>query len=107
MNRQRLHDRRGHWLVEFEHVGVRFVGGYGTFDGKPGGRLAEVFLNAPGKVGTGLDCAARDSAIVASLAMQFGCPTEILARALMRDCNGAASGPLGRLLDILAAERTP
>jgi hypothetical protein len=45
---------------------------------------------------------ARDSAVAASLALQFGCPLETLRRALLRDAHGVASSPLGVALDIIA-----
>jgi len=45
---------------------------------------------------------ARDGAIAASLALQFGCPLETLRRALCRDSQDRASGPLGAALDAIA-----
>jgi ribonucleoside-diphosphate reductase alpha chain len=48
---------------------------------------------------------ASDCAIAASLALQFGCPAEVLARALSRDSRGNATGPLGIALDLLAGGR--
>jgi len=42
------------------------------------------------------DVFARDSAIAASLALQFGCLVEILRTALSRDAKGRAEGPPGR-----------
>jgi ribonucleoside-diphosphate reductase alpha chain len=44
---------------------------------------------------------ASDAAIAASLALQFGCPAEVLRRALKRDGQGKASSPLGVALDRL------
>jgi ribonucleoside-diphosphate reductase alpha chain len=64
----------------------------------PDGTLAEIFLTNP-KVGTHADIAARDSAVVASLALQHGVPVDTLRRALLRDSKGVASGPLGVALD--------
>jgi hypothetical protein len=51
-----------------------------------------------------LETIARDAAITASLSLQFGCPAETLRHALTRNTNGTAAGPLGHLLDILAAQ---
>jgi hypothetical protein len=48
--------------------------------------------------------AAKDSAIVTSLAFQHGVPLETIRRALLRDTRGIASSPLGCALDILAGE---
>jgi hypothetical protein len=59
-----------------------------------------VFLNAD-KIGTGIETQARDAAITASLYFQQGGSPETLRRALTRNSDGSASGPLGRLLDLL------
>jgi hypothetical protein len=45
---------------------------------------------------------ARDSAIVASLALQHGTDIETIRKALCRDSNGRATGTLGVALDLLA-----
>jgi hypothetical protein len=99
--RERLPDRRLHELVDFEHGGFRYTAGLGRFSD---GRLAEIFLNAA-KVGTDVETAARDAAIVASIALQCGADPETIRHALTRNRDGAASGPLGRLLDMLAADQ--
>jgi hypothetical protein len=44
--------------------------------------------------------AARDSAVMCSLALQFGAPVETIHRALLRDAHGVAASPLGRALDL-------
>jgi hypothetical protein len=67
------------------------------------GRLGEIFLSN-NKSGSDSDVAARDSAIVCSIALQFGADVETIRRALCRDSRGNASGPLGAALDLLAAE---
>ena len=51
------------------------------------------------------DANARDAAVAASLALQFGCPLETLQRAVLRDENGNASTPLGAAIDLIAADR--
>jgi ribonucleoside-diphosphate reductase alpha chain len=65
----------------------------------PDSSLAEIFL-AGRKDGSQIDAAARDSAVVASLALQHGAPVETLRRALLRDAQGLANGPLGTALDL-------
>jgi hypothetical protein len=65
------------------------------------GRLGEVFITGL-KIGTSADTAARDSAIAASLALQHGVELEVLRRALCRDGQGLANGPLGVALDHVA-----
>jgi hypothetical protein len=99
--RERLPHRREHTVINFTTAdGFRYIAGIGYFDD---GRLAEIFLNAE-KVGTAIETAARDSAVVASLALQHGVPADTIRHALTRNSNGAASGPLGKLLDLLASE---
>jgi hypothetical protein len=67
----------------------------------PDGSLAEVFLNV-GKAGSDIDSAAKDSAVVASIALQHGVPLGTITHALLRDPHGRASSPLGISLDTLA-----
>jgi ribonucleoside-diphosphate reductase alpha chain len=47
---------------------------------------------------------ARDAAVAASLALQYGCDFEIVRRAMLRDSQGAPSSPLGYVLDAIAGE---
>jgi hypothetical protein len=99
--REPLPDRRERTLVNFiTPDGFRYTAGLGYFED---GRLAEIFLNAE-KIGTAIETAARDSAVVASLALQHGVPPETIRHALTRNGDGSASGALGTLLDLLAAE---
>ena len=98
--RERLPQRRAHELLEFEHAGIPYVAGVGRF---ADGRLAEIFLNA-GKVGAAIETHARDAAITVSLLLQHGCPPETIRHALTRNRDGTAAGPLGMLLDRLAAD---
>jgi hypothetical protein len=58
---------------------------------------AEIFLST-NKHG---DTNARDAAIAASLLLQHGCPLDTLCRALTRNSDGSASGPLAHALDLL------
>ena len=66
------------------------------------GRLGEIFLTNH-KSGSSVDTAARDSAIVTSIALQFGADVEVIRKALCRDARGGANGPLGVARDMLAA----
>lgn len=91
--------RRAHELIDFELDGHRYTAGVGYFDD---GRLAEVFINVPGHAGSAIEAVARDAATVASIALQYGTPVETLRRALTRNTDGSASGPLGAILDLLA-----
>ena len=108
--RRRLPQRRKHELVDFDHGGQKYTAGLGYFED---GNLAEVFLNVSGRAGSQLEAVARDAATVASIALQYGTPAETIRRALTRNTDGSASGPLGKVLDLLderssanACERT-
>src|ERR1700723_3236733 len=90
--RQRLPNRRSHWLYRFECDGQIYTGGIGRFED---GRIAEVFINGA-KVGRAAEANAQDAAIVASLAIQHGCSLETIRHALVR--SGGATGPLATLL---------
>jgi len=63
-------------------------------------RIGEILL-AMAKDCSAAEVKARDSAIAASLALQHGCDVQILRRALTRNADGSAAGPLGLLLDQL------
>lgn len=102
MARQSLASRRGSITINFRHALER--GGQefpfrATFSAFEDGAIAEIFLNSAGVLGTALDVGARDAAIAASLALQFGCPLETLRLALTRDGDGEPAGVLGRALD--------
>ena len=96
--RRRLPQRRAHEVLDFEHGGHRYTAGVGRFDD---GGLAEIFINVPGHVGSGIETMARDAATVASIALQYGAPAETVRRALTRNTDGSAGGPLGAILDLL------
>jgi hypothetical protein len=72
--RQRLENRRASIVFEIELHGLRYTAGASHF---PDGRLAEIFLQNH-KLGSQADANARDSAVAANLALQFGCPLETL-----------------------------
>ena len=91
-HRERLEDRRSHWLYRFQSGDQHFTGGIGRFSD---GRIAEIFINGA-KVGTAAETSAQDAAIVASLALQHGCPIETIRHALAR--SGGSTGPLATLL---------
>ena len=93
--RDRLKDRRPHWLYRFECDGQSYTGGIGRFDD---GRIAEIFINGS-KVGTAAETNAQDAAVVASLALQHGCPLETIRHALAR--TGSSAGPLATLLAVV------
>ena len=97
-NRQRLPDRRGSLTFALQAGGLRFTATVSKFND---GSLGEVFLQNH-KADSAAGIMASDAAIAASLALQFGCPVDVLRRALSRDARGNATGPLGVALDMLA-----
>jgi ribonucleoside-diphosphate reductase alpha chain len=96
--RARLPDRRSCESLSLTHGGMNYVASVARFDD---GRLAEIFITNH-KVGSDADAAAKDSAVVCSIALQFGVPVEIIRKALLRDPRGNPSSPLGMALDLLA-----
>jgi hypothetical protein len=100
--RERLPNRRLGETFELEVAGLRYTCTIGRFGD---GRVAEIFL-LNHKAGSQADTNAKDSAIVASIALQYGVPIEIIRRALTRDSHGRATGPLGAALDRLARDET-
>jgi ribonucleoside-diphosphate reductase alpha chain len=98
--RKRLPNRRASQTFDIEVGGRKYRC---TVSRYADGRIGELFLSN-NKAGSDSDTAARDSAVVASIALQHGVPLETIRRALLRDGSGKASGPLGTALDILAVE---
>lgn len=90
--RQRPPDRRGAELFAFCHGGRNWTATIGRF---ADGRLAEIFIDGP-KEAPVVELA-QESAIVASLALQAGCPLDTLKHAL----DGRDVGPLGAALAII------
>jgi hypothetical protein len=98
--RERLPDRRSSETFDVEVSGRRYRCTISRF---ADGRLGEIFLSN-NKAGSDSDTSARDSAIICSLALQFGADVETIRKALCRDGRGNAGGPLGVALDKLTAE---
>jgi hypothetical protein len=97
--RERLPNRRLGETFELEVDGLRYTATVGRF---VDGRIGEIFLSNH-KSNSAADTNARDSAIVCSIALQFGADVETIRKALCRDSAGRPSGPLGAALDRLAA----
>ena len=77
--RARLPDRRASESETFsiESAGLTYLATISRF---PDGQLAEIFLTSH-KVGSAADTAARDSAIVCSIVLQFGADLETIRSA--------------------------
>jgi hypothetical protein len=99
--RERLRNRRASEQIAFICNDLKYVATVSFF---PDGRLAEIFLSNA-KAGSHSDSAAKDSAVVCSIACQYGVPLDVIRHALLRDAHGVASSPLGVALDLLAADK--
>jgi ribonucleoside-diphosphate reductase alpha chain len=94
--RKRLPNRASE-TFDFEVGGLHYRATISRFED---GRIGKIFL-AGHKAGSQADSAARDSAIAASFAVQYGADLETIRRGLCRDGRGRASGPLGCALDLI------
>ena len=97
--RERLPNRRASISFGFECNGLKYTATVSFRDG----HLAEIFLGNR-KSGSHSDAAAKDSAVVCSIALQYGVPVEVIRKALLRDAQGRASSPLGCALDALTTD---
>lgn len=95
--RQRLPNRRANQTFNFECNGLAYSATISRF---PNGDLAEIFISNS-KAGSHSDAAAKDSAVVASLALQHNVPLNTIRKALLRDARGNAASPLGVALDVI------
>lgn len=101
--RQRLPDRRASEAFSFEVNSLRYTATVSRFaDGRPG----ELFLSNH-KASSQADSNAKDAAIIASLALQYGVPLDVIRKALLRDPTGRPSTPVGMALDIIATGGAP
>jgi hypothetical protein len=96
--RERVANRRASETFELEVGGLKYTC---TLSRYRDGRIAELFLSNH-KSNSHADTAARDSAITFSIAVQHGADPEAIRKALCRDSQGGASGPLGAALDLIA-----
>jgi hypothetical protein len=97
-SRQRLPNRRLSETFEFEVTGLKYTA---TFSRFADGRISELFLNNH-RSNSAADTSARDAAITFSIAIQHGADADVIRRALCRDSQGRASGPLAAALDAIA-----
>src|SRR5262245_41719199 len=83
MTRKRLPNRRSSGTFEFDVGSLHYACSFSRFSD---GRVGELFLQNT-KAGSQSDANARESAIAASLALQFGCPLETLRGAVLRNAT--------------------
>jgi ribonucleoside-diphosphate reductase alpha chain len=94
--RERLPNRRKAELISFSHCGRPWTVCAGRY---ADGRLGEIFIEGPKD--SPLLALARDAAIIASVALQFGAPVSVIRHAL----DGRDIGPLAKALDLLGETR--
>jgi hypothetical protein len=98
--RLRLPNRRRSESFGFECSGLRYTATASWFDG---GSLGEVFVGNH-RADSHADACAKDAAILASIALQYGAPLDVLRRALLRDSQDRPSTPIGCALDLIAGD---
>lgn len=99
MSRERLSPRRyaEHETIRFGGVDVDVSFGF-TDDG----RIGEVFLSTR-KVGTPVDTATRDLAVLLSIALQYGVTPTVIERSLTADEGGSPEGLAGQVIAMINA----
>jgi hypothetical protein len=95
--RIRLPNRRASQNISFEQNNLNYQMTVGLY---ADGRAGEIFLNSE-HGNSFVDAIAHDAAILASIALQFGCPLETIRHAIKRDSSGAAASPIGAALDLV------
>lgn len=102
--RQRLPNKRPH--ISLQIAGGRLEG-ITSISCFPDGNPAEAFLEV-GKPGDDIDLICRDAACVFSIALQYGAPASVIAKALGRLENNAPATIIGAMADAAAqCEGTP
>jgi hypothetical protein len=91
--RKRPANRRAICSFSFEHEGHEYRATGSWFED---GRLAEIFLQASGKMGTPLQSNADTAAILASLLLQYGVAPELIQHSI--------TGPIAIALQTLSGE---
>jgi ribonucleoside-diphosphate reductase alpha chain len=97
MSRIRLFNRRQSETFDVKVGGLRYAATASRYEDS---RIGELFL-ANHKSNSAADIVARDSGIAFSIAVQCGADPHAIRRALCRDSQGRACGPLGAALDLL------
>jgi hypothetical protein len=97
-SRQRLPNRRASEFLDFESMGMQFTA---SVSRDSTGKILELFIDNH-KAGSAIGTLVRDAAIIFSFAVQHGADAEAIRRALGRDSNGGALGPIAQALDIIA-----
>jgi hypothetical protein len=78
--RRHLSNRRLNRTIKIEHEGHQYLATAGFYSDNI--TLAEIFLHAPGKMGTALQANADNAAILASLLLQYGVNPEVIRHSI-------------------------
>lgn len=97
MTREILPQRRHAENFEVSFSGLAVSVSFGYYDD---GRVGEVFLSTR-KAGSVIDIAARDTAVLLSLLLQYGCSPKIIQRALTADATGRPEGLAGAVAALI------
>lgn len=95
-----LPNRRGCESFELPYGGLAH-GHIVTFGQFPDGNCAEIFISG-GKSGEVIQAIAIDFGTVTSLALQYGCPLEVIQHAIARDPQNNPQSILGVAVDAVA-----
>jgi len=96
--RRKLPQRRRSVTFNFECAGLAYTATASWFEA---GALGEIFVGNH-RADSHADSCAKDAAILASIALQYGAPLDVLRKALLRDSQGRPPTPIGCALDIIA-----
>jgi hypothetical protein len=88
-DRERLPNRRASFRFNFEHDGHRYCATGSRF---ADGRLAEIFIDLPAKMGSPLHLSASTAAILVSLLLQHGVEAETIRHSI--------EGPIAAALEL-------
>lgn len=108
-SRSALPNRRRSTNFTLEFQGERYDVTTGFYDD---GRFGEIFINrirdkAAAKLGQQLDAVCRDSAILMSLALQYGGNLADLKHSITRDDDGAPMSIVGAIVDSVNLKEPP
>ena len=97
MSRERLPNRRYAENADIVFGGIDVSVSFGFTEDE---RITEVFLSTR-KVGTAMDIAVRDLAVLLSIAIQYGATPSVIKRSLTADERGLPEGLAGKIVAMI------
>lgn len=103
MTREPLDDRRPNSTTMLEFGGEKYIITMGYY---PDGRVGEIFIDrvkdkVASRIGVTLDGVCRDSAVLMSMALQFGTSVQTIGHAVTRDDEGTPVTIIGAICDLI------